>query len=105
MHYLEKLRRQLILLPKSPGNSYTWHQIDRSEFIQSQKSYKGRMRDAYWRKTLMKVVEVCDKLREADKQALYPKITEWGNPSRVMSAYLLTEYIGLKRVSLRIETS
>ena len=34
----------------------------------------------------MKDVVSCDKLREAAKQALYPKISEWGNPGRVMSA-------------------
>lgn len=28
----------------------------------------------------MKDVVVCDKLGEADEQALYPEISEWGNP-------------------------
>ena len=29
----------------------------------------------------MKDVVVCDKLGGADKQALYPEISEWGNPA------------------------
>ena len=28
----------------------------------------------------MKDVVVCDKLGEADEQAIYPEISEWGNP-------------------------
>ena len=36
----------------------------------------------------MKDAAICDKLREADTQALYPKISEWGNPARVMSSHL-----------------
>ncbi len=31
----------------------------------------------------MKDVVVCDKLGEADKQALYPEMSEWGNPARL----------------------
>ena len=33
-----------------------------------------------WRHQAMKDVVVCDKLREVDKQTLYPEISEWGNP-------------------------
>ena len=29
----------------------------------------------------MKDVVVCDKLGGADEQALYPEISEWGNPA------------------------
>jgi len=39
------------------------------------------------RKIPKKDVEICDKLRGADKQALYPKISEWGNPVPVMRNY------------------
>ena len=39
----------------------------------------------------MKDVVVCDKPGGGDKQPLYPRISEWGNPA-VRSS--LTEYIG-----------
>ena len=41
-----------------------------------------------------KDVVVCDKLGGADKQALYPEISEWGNPALFRSFF--TEYIGKK---------
>ncbi len=31
----------------------------------------------------MKDVVVCDKLGGADKQALYPEMSEWGNPAHL----------------------
>ncbi len=40
-----------------------------------------------------KDVVVCDKLGGADKQALYPEISEWGNPPARVSA---PEYIGCR---------
>ena len=38
----------------------------------------------------MKDVVICDKLGEADKQALYPEISEWGNPALRGHLYLNT---------------
>lgn len=53
--------------------------------VQSVKSYKRAHGGCLRRKIPMKDVVVCDKPREADKQALYPGISEWRNPMRVMS--------------------
>ena len=38
----------------------------------------------------MKDVVVCDKLGGADKQALYPEMSEWGNPARKGHLHLNT---------------
>ena len=54
---------------------------------------KKRIRWMPRRQKAMKDVEVCDKPREADKQALYPGISEWGNPVFIRRLSL-TEYIG-----------
>ena len=34
-----------------------------------------------------------------------PKISEWGNPHKVMLVYLLTEHIGFERITRGTETS
>ena len=39
-----------------------------------------RIRWMPWQLEAMKDVEVCEKLGGADKQALYPEMSEWGNP-------------------------
>ena len=52
----------------------------------------------------MKDVVICDKLRGADKQALYPKISEWGNPP-VVRQVPITEYIGYVERTRGTETS
>ena len=42
----------------------------------------------------MKDVVVCEKLGGADKQALYPEMSEWGNPALIGSS--ISEYIGYR---------
>ena len=37
----------------------------------------------------MKDVVVCDKPGEGDKQPLYPGISEWGTPARVIPSHLV----------------
>ena len=41
----------------------------------------------------MKDVVICDKLGEADKQALYPEISEWGNPALWVITYWIHRYV------------
>ena len=48
-----------------------------------------------WHLEAMKDVGACDKLGGAGKQALYPEISEWGNPPAVRSVSL-PEYIGYR---------
>jgi len=52
----------------------------------------------------MKDVVICDKLWLADKQALYPEISEWGNPP-VVRQVPVTEYIGYVERTRWTETS
>ena len=53
-----------------------------------------RIRWMPWHLEAMKDVGACDKLGGAGKQALYPEISEWGNPPSV-SWVSCTEYIGV----------
>ena len=57
-----------------------------------------------WQSEAMKDVVVCEKSRRADKQALYPRMSEWGNPL-VIRQVLITEYIGYAERTRGTETS
>lgn len=48
-----------------------------------------------WRKMPKKDVVVCEKPRGADKQALYPGMSEWGNPPALRES--LYEFIVQRR--------
>jgi hypothetical protein len=57
------------------------------------------------RREAMKGVADCDNPRGAVKQALYPRVPEWGNPAGVMPSHSLTEYIGLRKLTQGSEPS
>ena len=51
----------------------------------------------------MKDVVVCEKLGGADKQALYPEMSEWGNPA--LRGHLYLNKIGYTKLTRRTEPS
>ena len=57
-----------------------------------------------WHLEAMKDVGACDKLGGAGKRALYPEISEWGNPPAVRPVSP-PEYIGQRKRTRGTETS
>ena len=59
------------------GNNKLFHESKFKLYDQANKRIRWMPRQL----EAMKDVVVCDKLGGADKQALYPEISEWGNPA------------------------
>ena len=73
------------MLYLSEFNIYT---IELKDYFGLYDQANKRIRWMPRRQEAMKDVVACDKLRGAGKQAFYPEMSEWGNPSRLRDIHI-----------------